>query len=1040
MKLLASDYSDEDLIARWEDFFETSDYRVKIMEVAAHYPEQRSVYVEYAKLDLFDPDMAEHLLQYPVKVLSLSKQAIRKLLPPGRENVDIHLRVTQLPRDSKVEIRKIRSEHLGKLIAVEGLVRKATEVRPKIVDALFQCARCGMIIKEPQEGMYFKEPMECYKEQNGCGRTASSTKFKLLSEESRYVDTQKVEIQENPEGLRGGAQPERLTGFLEEDLAGTVAPGDRLVLNGILRSVQKGAVQKYTLFDINLDVLSVELKTQEYEEVSLTEEDEVEILRQAKDPALFKKIVSSISPTIYGYEREKEAIALQLFGGVHKTLDDGTKIRGDIHILLVGDPGVAKCVTGDTQVWLADQTFRSIKDIVEEAVAKGPVEKVDDGVWAPLDLMVLTFSNRGAIDFGRAVRAWKRTAPPKLLRFTTKGGRTLTVTPTHPLFVQNGPWIQFRPAHLIFVNQYVAVATCPGKTGYDETCGYQRGLDWDQVVSKEEVEPQEGFVYDLEVEGTHNFVTNGIISHNSQILRYMSDLAPRGIYASGKSSSAAGLCVHPDTIIYVDGRPTRIGEFVEARLSSPKEVKPGVWTQESDGALVDSVWKGENRPRRLKAVWRISTPARLIELIVEEGKNIILTPETRVNARRFGMAGGFSRCMDLQPGDEVLMRKGGRLEWVRIKGVIEHAEDLPPYVYDLTVEESHTFVANDFVVHNTAAAVKDDFGEGRWTLEAGALVLADQGLAAIDELDKMSDQDRSSMHEAMESQSVSVAKAGITARLQCRCSILGAANPKYGRFEESQFIADQIDLPPALMSRFDLIFAMTDKPDSEKDARITRHILNVHRRGEILKNEDLSSIPGVDIEAMMQETSSLEPVFSKEFLRKYVAYSKRITPILSDEAVKLITENYLNIRRMGEGENKSVPITARQLEAYVRLAEASARARLSRVVTAEDARRAVSIVEYYLRKIAGEAGRLDIDIIATGTSRSQREQIVTLRSLIQENAERDKGISIENLIQLAEAEGIPEERVRMLLKRLHDNGEVYSPISGYYKLSSEGRE
>jgi replicative DNA helicase Mcm len=881
VRLLANDYTDEDLLARWEEFFEATDYRVKVIEVADQYPEQRSVYVVYDQLDLFDPDWADYVLQHPVRSLHFGRQAMRKLLPHGREKVAIQLRMKSLPKDSKVEVRKIRSEHLGRLIAVEGLVRKATEVRPKIVDALFQCARCGMIIKEPQEGMYFKEPMECYKEQNGCGRTASSTKFKLLSEDSRYVDTQKVEIQENPEGLRGGAQPERLTGYIEDDLAGFVSPGDRLIMNGIIRSVQKGAVQKSTLFDINLDVLSVELKTQEYEEVSITEDDEMEILRQARDPTLFKKIVASISPTIYGYDREKEAIALQLFGGVHKSLDDGTKIRGDIHILLVGDPGVAKCVTGDTDVLLSDQSTVKIKEVVEEAIAKGPVEKVDDGVWAPLDLRIFTFSNRGAIDYGKAVRAWRRASPPKMLRITTKSGRKLTVTPTHPLFVQNGPWIQFRAANFLFVGQNVAVATQAGLTGYDETLGYQRGLDWDPIVSKEEVPAQEEWVYDLEVEGTHNFITNGIISHNSQILRYMADLAPRGIYASGKSSSAAGL---------------------------------------------------------------------------------------------------------------------------------------------------------------TAAAVKDEFGEGRWTLEAGALVLADLGLASIDELDKMDDKDRSSMHEAMESQSVSVAKAGITARLQCRCSILGAANPKYGRFEESQFISDQIDLPPALMSRFDLIFAMTDKPDSEKDARITSHILKVHRRGEILGNQDLSDLPGMDIEAMMQESSMLEPVYDKEFLRKYVAYSKRITPILTDEAVKLISDNYLNIRKMGEGESKSVPITARQLEAYVRLAEASARARLSRIVTLDDARRSVAIVEYYLRKIAGEAGKLDIDIIATGTSRSQREQIVSIRAIIQENADRDKGISIDQLISLAEQESIPEERVRTLIKRLYESGEIFSPTVGYYKLASERME
>ncbi|MDD1770090.1 MAG: hypothetical protein LUO79_03300, partial [Methanomassiliicoccales archaeon] len=333
------------------------------------------------------------------------------------------------------------------------------------------------------------------------------------------------------------------------------------------------------------------------------------------------------------------------------------------------------------------------------------------------------------------------------------------------------------------------------------------------------------------------------------------------------------------------------------------------------------------------------------------------------------------------------------------------------HVYDLTMEGEPNFLVNGALVHN-----------------------------CIDELDKMEDQDRSAMHEAMESQSISVAKAGITARLQCRCSILGAANPKYGRFEESQFIADQIDLPPALLSRFDLIFAMTDKPQADKDARIAKHILSVHRRGEILRNTDLTGVEGAGLDKMLEETNFLEPSFTKEFLRKYVAYSKRIIPVLSDDAMKLIADNYLQIRKQGEGEGKSVPITARQLEAYVRLAEASARARLSRNVTLDDARRSVRIVEYYLGKIAGEDGKLDYDIIATGISKSQREQIVIIRELIKQNADREKGVSIEMLINLADGDGVPEDRVRTLLKRLLDNGEVYQPSGGYYKLASEGGE
>jgi replicative DNA helicase Mcm len=211
---LPSDYTDEDLVARWEEFFESSGQRVKVIEVTDLYPEQRSVFVTYAELDMFDPDMADYILNHPLRSLVLGKQAMRKIVPPGRDKAEVNLRIKGLPRDSKIEIRRIRAEHLGKLIAVEGLVRKATEVRPKVTDALFQCMRCDHVIREPQEGMYFKEPLECYKDQGGCGKTASSTKFKLLSEESRYVDTQKIEIQENPEGLRGGAQPERLAGYI----------------------------------------------------------------------------------------------------------------------------------------------------------------------------------------------------------------------------------------------------------------------------------------------------------------------------------------------------------------------------------------------------------------------------------------------------------------------------------------------------------------------------------------------------------------------------------------------------------------------------------------------------------------------------------------------------------------------------------------------------------------------------------------------------------------------------------------------------------
>ncbi len=332
----------------------------------------------------------------------------------------------------------------------------------------------------------------------------------------------------------------------------------------------------------------------------------------------------------------------------------------------------------------------------------------------------------------------------------------------------------------------------------------------------------------------------------------------------------------------------------------------------------------------------------------------------------------------------------------------------------------------------TAAAVRDDFGDGRWTLEAGALVLADKGLACIDELDKMTDQDRSSLHEAMESQRISVAKAGITATLQCRCSMLAAANPKYGRFEEDTAIADQIDLPPALMSRFDLIFVLTDKPDKKKDTAITEHILNAHQRGQVRMMHEGESLDGVDAKRVLEETDAIRPVYEQEMLRKYVAYSKRITPVMTEEAKRIIENSFLRIRGSGNG-GKSVPITARQLEAFVRLSEASAKMRLSRTVTDVDANRAVDLVEDYLRRIAGDDdGGFDIDKIATGISSKDRNKIDIVRAIIREHGA--EGLRSDEIMQLGAGQGIDEPEMNRALKQLRDGGEIILTPSGVYKV------
>ena len=167
------------------------------------------------------------------------------------------------------------------------------------------------------------------------------------------------------------------------------------------------------------------------------------------------------------------------------------------------------------------------------------------------------------------------------------------------------------------------------------------------------------------------------------------------------------------------------------------------------------------------------------------------------------------------------------------------------YVVKLSPRAIYTSGQSSTAAGLTATAVKDEFGDGRWTLEAGALVLADMGVAAVDEMDKMEKGDRSALHEAMEQQSISVAKAGITATLKSRCALLGAANPKYGRFDMYGDISDQINMPPSLLSRFDLIFIMTDQPEQKRDLAIAEHILKAHSTGELIAQHKKTPIPGV---------------------------------------------------------------------------------------------------------------------------------------------------------------------------------------------------
>ncbi len=686
------EYTNAEIKQKFKEYFEEERY-AELVKIADNYPDEMSINIFYEDMILyFGDDFPTYVLNHPKRAFAQGEESISEILGKSYEAVHIFIRIQKLPEAASRPIRDIRAEDLIKFIAIDGLVRKVTEVRPRLSLAAFKCVRCDAVTRIQQEGGNIEGPHECA----GCGKSAQKTRFFLQLEESVFTDYQNLEVQESPEGLRGGDQPQRLKGWVEEDLVGRISPGDRITINGILDGEPKsgkggGDSRTYNIF---IRVNSIEIRQYEYEEVELSEEDKEAIEEAAKDEKVFNRIIDSIAPTLFGLREEKMGLALQLFGGVRKKMPDGQKIRGDIHILLVGDPGTAK----------------------------------------------------------------------------------------------------------------------------------------------------------------------------SMLLRYISDLSPRGMYASGRGSTGAGL---------------------------------------------------------------------------------------------------------------------------------------------------------------TAAAIREEvMGESRWILEAGTLVLADKGIAAVDELDKMRNEDRSSMHEAMEQQTISIAKAGINARLNSRCALLGAANPRYGRFEPHENISQQINLPPPLISRFDLIFAIKDVPDKEDDRNIAVHILTAHREGERMMGDD-----------KYEPDEMLKPKFEKEFLRKYVAYAKRIYPVMTEESIERMREFYLKIRGEGQ-EGESIPITARQLESLVRLSEASARAHLRDTITTVDAERAINVTKHFLNKVAYTERGWDIDMVASDVSHSERTTLHEMREIIRKLQEvHEEGAPKEDIIKDAEDKGISREKAIKELKRMRKNGQIYEPVHDKYRLS-----
>ncbi len=632
--------------------------------------EEKALVVDFSALDRFDSGVADTLLEDPENILKAFRNAAKSIVFEK-----INVRIRNLPESRAIRIRNLRAKHIGKLWTIDAIVKSGSEVKPQIYEASFKCPDCGTLISVEQDMYVLQKPFVCE-----CGRRGDFDFVEKKTFDIRWLSV--IEPFEITEGEQSGG----ISVYLKEDLTTPrmqrkTDPGNRIIIVGILKELPKRIKGRLsTRMDIYIETVHVEHAEIEFDEMEIRPEDEQRIRELASDPNIYEKLKASVAPAIYGIDEIKEALAFQMFGGVSHYMPDGSRIRGNIHILLTGDPGVGKTV----------------------------------------------------------------------------------------------------------------------------------------------------------------------------MLKLVASIIPRGKYVSGSGVTGAGL----------------------------------------------------------------------------------------------------------------------------------------------------------------TATVRKDEMIGSWVLEAGALILANKSVIGIDEFDKISRDDQIAMHEAMSVETVSIAKASIVATLPAQTAVLGGANPKFGRFDPTASVQEQLNIPETLLSRFDLKFVLRDIPDRSLDEKLAEHII-----------------------MSRTEPKMIEPVIDLNLLRKYIAYAKRIKEFeLTYDAAQHLKNFYVDMRnRYAGSEVPVVSITLRQYEALLRLAEASAKIRLDTKVRVEDAERAINIMKYSLIQLGYdyETQRFDIDKIESGITSTKRRKFTVIMEIINELQKLGKEISVDDIKAEAETRGV--EDIDDVIEHFKREGSIFEPRAGYIR-------
>ena len=926
---------------------------------------EKSLEIEYEDIAIQSPEIADNLIERPYETIQLLEIGLGETT---WTKDDMRIRLLSIPSDQEILIRNLRSKHLGKMLCINGVIRRASEIRPIVTNIKFECPSClpeGTKVITPN-GLENIEDVEVVH--------SVDENFNIIDKKVNVIKTGKKKIWE---------------------------------INTVYKSLYSSKDHKWIVYR---DGMTKVIQTKD-----IKNGDIIYGINNNEMQSMWEKDTTRINKE----EKKNVQLELQKDSGFLST----EEWRKDEDRRKENDKTIPK--------WSFDGAYCD-NIIYESQVNKEKANKV----WNYNKNLERTMYN--ICEKFKYIQAWKKMwgegiqenserelqmDMQQMWRYEEQNKGT---------FSSSQGWKSFKQ----FSNEFrSSMRFVPYKvTSLRET--------------EEEVE-----MYDLQVPDTNNFILEGgVITHNCGTIISILQVEKEQKMPSKCSCGRKGgfksiqqdmvdsqvIVVEESSDNLEDGgdQPKRINILLQEDLTDPnmsKKISPG--SRVKIIGILKEVKLGTNANKPLTRYDLIIEANNVIPMdesiedkeVTEEDEKEIRELATRPDLMEYlgksiapSVYGNeeIKKALTLQLfGGVSMVRSDGSFCREQIHGLLVGDPGVAKsvilkYLQEVSYKSRYVSGKSASGVGLTATVVKDEL-TGGYALEAGAMVLANKGSLFIDEFEKMSEEDRSNLHEGMSLGTISVSKASVQAKLNARTSILAAANPKFGRFDISKPFASQINLAPSLLSRFDFIFVMRDVPEEIRDSMIADKIFGEH------------------------STTREDDILSKDMFKKYVAFAKSYHPKMGASALKILKEYYINLRnktKVVDGK-KVIPIGARQLEGLIRFAEASAKIRLRKTIITEDANIAIEVMESYLKEIGYDKKNdtFDVDAIE-GNGIQSRSKVGLVMNAIK-ILTKELGTSVEvTKIKSALSSSIDSDEIDTVIEKLIRNGEAFRPTRGIIQL------